>query len=323
MRRPVVALVLLAAALPVCLLAQQPAFKSGVELVRIPVNLTQGDKPVEPGVVSAADFRILEEGVEQKVEFFQRESLPLSVCVVFDASGSMRGSTGETGLSALREVLTRLLPEDEVSVIAFAAAPEVVAPWTPAPAILTRVATLMARGSTSLNDAVLKAFELMDTATNPRPVVLMITDGGENTSRTSASQIVKTRRQGEAQVYAFNLVSPMLTRTVAPSGGGGYVDPQGPGGGAPGGGMPDGDVNVLERLVNDSGGVAYRVSNGTNAASLAAAFVDDLRFQYTIGYTPSKALDGKYRRIKVEMKKRGFKIRHRGGYLAMPSAPQP
>ena len=51
MRRHAAALASFAVLLPVWLGAQQPAFKSGVELVRIPVSLTQGDKPVEPGVL--------------------------------------------------------------------------------------------------------------------------------------------------------------------------------------------------------------------------------------------------------------------------------
>jgi hypothetical protein len=77
---------------------------------------------------------------------------------------------------------------------------------------------------------------------------------------------------------------------------------------------------VLPRLISDSGGFEYRVYTGADTAAPARAFLDDLRFQYTIGYTPLKALDGNYRRVKVEVKKRGFKIRHRGGYLALPQA---
>ena len=86
------------------LAARQPVFKSGVELIRIPVNLSQGNKPVEPGVVTAADFKVTEDGVVQPVTFFQRESLPLSICVVFDASGSMRGPAGAFALTAFRQV---------------------------------------------------------------------------------------------------------------------------------------------------------------------------------------------------------------------------
>ena len=145
-------------------------------------------------------------------------------------------------------------------------------------------------------------------ARNPRPVILLISDGGENSSRASLADIVTTRRQSETQVYAFGVVSPASAQRKLV---------RGPDGSAFDRSSPP-SVDVLPRIIGDSGGVEYRVSAGMDAASVARAFVDDLRFQYTIGYTPIKALDGKYRRVKVEMKKRGFKIRHRGGYLAVP-----
>jgi hypothetical protein len=114
------------------LAAQQPVFKSGVELVRIPVNLTQGDKPVAPGIVTAADFKVTEDGVQQPVALFERESL--SICIAVDTSGSMAaGSAAQFAIAALRQVLTRLLPEDEVSIIAFAGHPVVQVPWTQRP----------------------------------------------------------------------------------------------------------------------------------------------------------------------------------------------
>ena len=49
--------------------------------------------------------------------------------------------------------------------------------------------------------------------------------------------------------------------------------------------------------------------------------VDELGHQYLVGYTPTKSLDGKYRKLKVEVNRRGLYVRHRGGYLAMPPAP--
>lgn len=290
------------------LAAQQPAFKSGVELIRIPVSLTQGDKPVEPGVLTAADFKVTEDGVTQAVALFERESLPLSLCIVVDASGSMR-SAAEFAVAALRQVLTRLLPEDEVSIIAFAGHPVVVAPWTAAPDVTKLAMKLEAQGATSLNDAVVLALDVIGRARNPRPVVLLITDGGENASGTPLSQIVTTRRQSETQVYAFNILTPSsLQRSI---------------GRGPGGDMPmatSANLAVLPQLIGDSGGFEYRVRSGMDAATLARAFLDDLRFQYTLGYTPLKAFDGKYRRVKIEVIKRGFRVRHRGGYLALPLA---
>jgi Ca-activated chloride channel family protein len=295
------------------LAAQQPAFKTGVELIRVPVSLTQGNKPVEPGILTAADFRVTEDGVAQAVALFERESLALSLCIVVDASGSMAaGSAAQFALAALRQVLTRLLPEDEVSMIAFAGHPVVVAPWTPAPDVTRLAMKLEPHGSTSLNDAVVTALDVINGAHNPRPVVLLITDGGENSSRAPLSQIVTTRRQSETQVYAFNVVSPASAqRSIG----------RGPGGDMPM--VPTPTLEVLPRLIGDSGGFEYRVLAGSDAASVARAFVDDLRFQYTLGYTPLKAFDGKYRRVKIEVTKRGFRVRHRGGYLALPLTQQP
>ncbi len=307
MTRAIITVVLAMSLAP--LAARQPAFKSGVELIRIPVSLTQGDKPVEPGVLTAADFKVTEDGVAQPIALFERESLPLSLCIVVDASGSMR-SAAEFAVTSLRQVLTRLLPEDEVSLIAFAGHPVVLAPWTPAPDVTKLAMKLEAQGATSLNDAVVLALDVISGARNPRPVVLLITDGAENSSGTPLSQIVTTRRQSETQVYAFNVLTPSsLQRSI---------------GRGPGGDMPmatSANLAVLPQLIGDSGGFEYRVLSGSDAATLARAFVDDLRFQYTLGYTPLKPLDGKYRRVKIEVNKRGFRVRHRGGYLALPSNP--
>jgi VWFA-related protein len=262
--------------------------------------------------VTAADFTITEDGVEQQVALFDRESLPLSLCIVFDASGSMgQGSIPEFAAATLHQLLTRLLPEDEVSIVAFAERPEVVAPWTPAPDVLKMVVKLGMRGATSLNDGLLTALGVINQARNPRPVILVISDGGENSSRMSLADIVTTRRQSETLVYAFGVSSPSSAQRRMT---------RGPDGSPAEWSVPP-PVDVLPRVVGDSGGVAYRVHSGMDAVRLASAFVDDLRFQYTIGYTPVKPLDGKYRRVKVELKKRGFKIRHRGGYLALPAAP--
>jgi len=301
MTRTILTVMLMLSLAPVA--ARQPVFKSGVDLIRIPVSLTQGDKPVEPGVLTAANFKVTEDGVTQPVALFERESLPLSLCIAIDTSGSMgSGFAAQVALDALRQVLTRLLPEDEASIIAFAGHAVVVAPWTPAPDATKLAMKLEPQGATSLNDAVVTALELINGARNPRPVVLLITDGGENSSRTSLSQIVTTRRQSETQVYAFNVVTAASAQRSIGLGPGDDTPP------------------VLPRLIGDSGGFGYRVLSGSAAATVARAFVDDLRFQYTIGYTPLKPLDGKYRRVKVEVNKRGFRVRHRGGYLAVPSA---
>jgi hypothetical protein len=59
------------------------------------------------------------------------------------------------------------------------------------------------------------------------------------------------------------------------------------------------------------------------ATMAAKNVVADLGNQYLVGYTPKKALDGKYRKLKIEVNRRGLYVRHRGGYLALPSVEKP
>ena len=301
--------------------AQQPAFKSGVDAVRLQVTVTRDDRPVEEGLLGAGDFKVTDNGRPQQVTFFQRESLPLSICVVFDASASMgQGQAASFAVASLRQVVTRLLPQDEMAVIAFADRPVLVVPWTVAAVLPTLSINLETKGTTSLNDAVLSAFHLIESAHKARRVILLITDGEDTSSKASLAQVAKTRQQSETSVYAFNLAATLPVGSGVQPGASIFdrsnanTEARGPTNGSATG------FQVLPALVGDSGGVEYRVRQGIDPASLAQAFISDLRFQYTLGYTLGEGLDGTYHRVKVDVNKRGYKIRHRGGYLAVPSS---
>jgi Ca-activated chloride channel family protein len=291
--------------------ARQPSFTSGTELVRIPLSVTRGDQVVEPGVLTAADFKVSENGVEQRASLFQREALPLSLCVVFDTSPSMGGKVGDAAVATLRRILNGLLPEDEVAIVAFDKVPTLALPWTRGSAIRSIPINLEGQDGTAIVDAMLSALAMMNSARNPRPVILLITDGGDNSSKLSASDVATTRRQSETQVYAVSVApETRIGPTV-------IDDPPPPS--MPRPMMTGGSSVVLPRLIGDSGGVEYRVRVANDAVAVARTFLDDLRFQYTLGYHPLAAFDGKYRRVKVEVRQRGYRVRHRGGYLALPS----
>ena len=298
------------------LLAGQPAFKSGVDVVRIPVTVMRGGEPAVDGL-TAADFSVTEDGVTQSIAVFERDSMPLSLCIALDVSGSMSESAS-LAIKAIRNVTAELRSSDEIALMAFADGSHVLIPWS-APQAATQLAIAAEMGgSTSLHDATRAALDLLDSARNPRPVVLLITDGFDNSSRTRLTDIVKSRRQSEALVYAFAVVPDRAATRVERAG----IDepPSYPGGAPfiPLRGSPE--ISSVTVLVGDSGGTTYTMANTGDPARFARRFIDELRNQYTIGYTPAKPFDGKYRRVKVELKKRGYQIRHRGGYLALPSA---
>jgi tetratricopeptide (TPR) repeat protein len=84
------------------------------------------------------------------------------------------------------------------------------------------------------------------------------------------------------------------------------------------GAAPVASANVLDALVQDAGGTLFRVTSGAEAVQAARNVVDDLRHQYTLAYTPARAMDGTYRRLRIETTRPGLFVRHRLGYLAAP-----
>ena len=295
----------------------QPEFRSGVDVVRIPVSVMRSGQPVIEGL-TAADFTLMEDGVAQSIAVFERETVPLSLCIALDVSGSMINGPAELAVSAIGEVTAALRPTDEIAIMTFAERPKVVVPWsTPAAAARLSPSAEIA-GGTSLHDATRAALELLDSASNPRPVILLITDGLDNASRARLPDVVKNRRQSEAQVFAFGVTPdpepkqvdrfrvdvsvdsvPETTRLI-PS-------------------KPVSGINSLADLIGDSGGRSFLMENPGDPRRFALQLMSELRNQYTIGYAPAKPFDGTYRRVKVEVKKRGYQVRHRGGYLALPS----
>jgi VWFA-related protein len=158
----------------------------------------------------------------------------------------------------------------------------------------------------------------------------LLTAGFESSSRMSLASLVKTRQQSETAVYAFGIGSAKLTdlhaetqqvRKLNPASGATLrqAEEMAPGAQrAPTSVLPEFDH--LEQLVGDSGGVVTRILSTPEIAMAAKNLVNELSFQYLVGYTPTKPLDGKYRKVKVELNRRGLYVRYRGGYLAVPSA---
>ena len=100
--------------------AQQPEFKAGVELVTVPVTVTSNDHNTYIEGLTAADFRVTENGERQTVTTVTRERRPISVCFIIDSSGSMSlGNRRDLASQAVDRIVGQLKPDDEVSIVFF------------------------------------------------------------------------------------------------------------------------------------------------------------------------------------------------------------
>ena len=335
MRRPLLAFVVLSAA---SLAAQQPEFKTGVELVTVPVTVTTRDHNTFIEGLTAADFLLSEDGQRQVVTTVTRERRPLSICFIVDSSGSMAfGNRKILAMQAADRIVEQLKADDEISIAFVGDKVEERLPWT-------RIGTgvqlnwngWIPLGSSPLNDGLRLGFRMLENARNARRLIVMLTDGFENASRESTASIVQTRQQSEITIVGIGVGSANIVDL--------YADAQGvrkmPSANAealrrvdaatPGASdsirgnnrraLPNFDY--LERVVGDSGGSSSRVQSQPEVIMAAKNIVAELQYEYLIGFTPVKPLDGKYRKLKVEVNRRGTYVRHRGGYLALPSAPR-
>jgi VWFA-related protein len=285
-------------ALAVAAAHAQPTFRSAVDLVTVPITVTSKDQSGRVGGLTVADFRLYEDGVLQELALITHEPRALSLCILLDSSPSM-APRQTLATRAIDTLLRELQPDDEVSLLMFSSRVRVAVPWTRASGIRSYswYSWRLSLG-TALIDAMREALSSMEKATNPKPVILIVSDGADNTSGTPISKLVATRRQSETMVYGVH-TSGRPSRTATPLNRAFAVD-------------------FLPELVGDSGGTVYRVVDPDAAENAALAFLEELRSQYTLGYEPKKAYDGKYRQLKIEAANPALIVRHREGYLAQP-----
>ena len=293
MLRSVVTVAVLAS---VAALQAQPAFRSSVDLVTVPVTVTPREGSWRVGELGPADFRVFEDGVVQEITVVSHEPRALSICILLDSSPSMASTRQRFAIRAVDTLLASLAPDDEATLVFFASKSRVVFPWTRARDVqpVSWIEWRLSLG-TALIDAMKEGLQLIEQASNPQPVIVVISDGGENASGTSLASLAATRRQSETMIYGIHTDLPPSK----------YAPP-----------VNRAFTDFLPELVGNSGGTVFQVKSAEAGEAAARAFLEELRSQYTLGYVPKRPADGKYRTLKVESTNRNVSIRHRAGYLA-------
>ena len=256
-------------------------------LVLIPVTVTDPLNRVVTGL-DKDYFRLQEDNVEQAISHFASEDAPISAGIVFDTSGSM-GNKLQKSRQAVAEFAKTANPEDEFFLIHFNSSPELAVPFTSqTEEIQNRITFTQSRGRTALLDAVYLALHEMKRAKNPRKALLVISDGGDNSSRYTEGEIRNLVREADVQIYGIGIFEPFGSRGRTAE------ELAGP--------------NLLDDIAQQTGGRAYPVENLNDLPDIAHKIGIELRNQYVLGYSPSNQVrDGKYRRVKVRVvQPRGF-----------------
>ena len=184
-------------------------------MVLIPVTVTDPLNRFVTGLEQDS-FKVFEDKVEQKMVSFGSEDAPLSIGIVFDTSGSM-GPKLEKSRQAVTEFFKTANPEDEAFLVEFNDRPELVTPFTHnLEEIQNRLTFTQSKGRTALLDGIYLALHTMKKAHNPRKALVVISDGGDNSSRYTESEIKNLVKEADVQIYAIGIYEPWQSRGRTP-----------------------------------------------------------------------------------------------------------
>jgi Ca-activated chloride channel family protein len=250
-------------------------------LVLIPVTVTDPLNRFVTGL-EKENFRLFEDKIEQQIAQFSSEDAPLSVGIVFDCSGSM-GTKLEKSRQAVAQFFKTANPEDEFFLVEFNDRADLVIKFTTSlEEIQNRLTFTQSKGKTALLDAVYLGLHEMKRAKNPRKALLIISDGGDNNSRYTETEVKNLVREADVQIYAMGIFEPAASRARTPEEMGG--------------------PSLLSEISEQTGGRHFPVENINELPNIAEKIGIELRNQYIIGYSPKNAeRNGKYRRVQVKL----------------------
>lgn len=276
---------LLLAAFAVQLVGTAAQFASGVSLVEVYATVT--DRQGEPVTgLTAGDFAIAEDGRSQVIQTFAAGDFPLSLALGIDRSFSVDGRQLDATVRAVQTMLGQLRDDDRVMVLGIGSEVETLAPLSPdRRAAYFAVEGLRPWGTTPLFDATTTAIDAIHGAAGRRALVL-ITDGADRYSQTTADAAIDAARRKDVLVYPV-----LISRKPVP---------------------------VFNEIARVSGGRVTMVRSPQDLPGALSAIASELRHQYLLGYAPAADVPQPgWRSIVVTVHHQGLHVRSRDGYYAV------
>jgi Ca-activated chloride channel family protein len=294
---------ILLASLLLLSLAAPPAFvrarQDDEEIVRVNaelvvLNVTVTDASGEyVHQLARRDFKVLEDGVEQRVTLFSVEETPFAAAILLDTSGSMEGRLTLARAAAIR-FLEGLREDDVAAVYNFNSKVEQLSDFRAGRDLPPVAYDLGPKGMTALNDAVLRAARDLSKRPEKRRAIIVLSDGADTKSDATPEKALNAALEANATVYTVDMSDPQLNQVTRMSA-----------------------ANTLQNYANKSGGRFVSKPGGRALDDAFREILQELSNQYTLGYRPQNtARDGRWRSIQLKLSRPELNARTRNGYRA-------
>ncbi len=279
----------------------QATFRAGTDLVVLQVSVVDPERRFVSDL-GAADFSIYEEGERQQVATFVSITAPLDLMVVLDTSSSM-GPNLRLVQRAAVNLVGSLKRDDRAAVVLFNDSVEVKEPLTSDTRRLeSAIKKASARGTTALYEALYVAQHELARARPAdgearRQAVVVLTDGDDTRSRIALADVLEQAQRTSVTIFT---IVPMPPQDAAR-----HVQ------------YDQGIRFGMRQLAETTGGRAFAPAGFADIEPIYAEIAAELSQQYWLGYVPSAAADGGFRRVSVRVETRpGLRARTRSGYYA-------
>ena len=275
------------------LCGQEATFRADTRLVVLNVSVfDQAGKIVRDLGKSA--FTVYENGDKQTLNVFRQDDVPISLGLIIDTSASMTNKRDRVASAALAMVKASN-PQDEVFIVNFNESAVLAKEFTNDIKDLEKaLRDLDAKGETAMRDALLLGIEhLRHSAHRDKKVLLVVTDGEDNSSVETQAHLVQVAQQNDVIIYAIGLLGAEEVASAARA------------------------RKQLDELTAQTGGRSWFPNDVAEIANITPEMAHEIRNQYILAYTPTNlAADGSFRKIRVDVDVPGAVVRTRAGYYA-------
>ncbi len=271
----------------------QVTFRTDSRLVVLNVSIFDQEGKIVRGVPRGA-VSVYEDGVQQQIRVFRQEDVPVSLGLIIDNSASMQPKRDRVNSAALALVKASN-PQDEVFLIHFDTAAFLTTDFTNNVQELEEgLRAPAAKGETAMRDALLLGIEhLRHAAKKDKKVLLVVTDGEDNSSVETLPHLVQAAHQADVILYGVGLLSAEESSSAERA------------------------RKELAELTATTGGRAWFPADVAEIQRITPEIAHEVRNQYIVGYSPTnQAADGAFRKVRVDVALPGVTVRTRSGYYA-------
>ena len=265
-----------------------------IESTLVVLNTTVTDKNGKSVFgIKQNEFKVFEDGTEQKLDFFQTRETPFAAVILMDTSGSMEERV-TLARSAAIVFLDGLRTDDNAAIYNFGSKVSLVQDFSNSRDIYEKFFDIKADGMTVINDAIFQAATELEKRPEKRRAILVLSDGADTRSKVSVDKALKAALKANAMIYTVDMASIKMNGKER-------MQSQG----------------ALKNFAEKTGGKFVSTPGGIELRNAFKNIAEELGNQYTFGYEPNTIKkDGKWHSLEVRISRPNLVIRTREGYNA-------